>query len=306
MKLGFVSSIMDGWSFEEVIDFAAASGFSCVEIAAWPSGPAERRYAGVSHVDVDRVIDDEAYRAHILDYTNKQGIQISSLAFYPNTMDPDLKKREANIKHLLQVIQASKLLHVGLVTTFIGRNQSLSIEENLKLFGEIWPDIIAYAEENDVNVAIENCPMLFDENQWPGGQNLMTSPMLFRKMFAMIPSKHFGLNFDPSHFVWQNMDYIKPIYEFKDRLMHIHFKDIRVYPERLKECGVMAYPLQYMAPKLPGLGDVDWAAFISALNDVGYRGAACIEVEDRAFEETREDILKSIILSKKYISQYFA
>ena len=153
-------------------------------------------------------------------------------------------------------------------------------------------------------MAIENCPMLFGEDQWPGGQNLMRSPALYRKLFDIIPSPNFGLNFDPSHYVWQQMDYVKTIYDFKDRIFHVHFKDIKLYPEKLAECGVMAYPLDYMSPKLPGLGDVDWAAFISALNDIRYSGDAVIEVEDKAFEDSREDILKSIALSKRYLDNF--
>ena len=156
---------------------------------------------------------------------------------------------------------------------------------------------------NSLN-GIENCPMLFGADQWPGGQNLMTSPVLWRKMFQLIPSPNFGLNFDPSHFVWQQMDYIQPLYEFKDRLFHVHCKDIKLYPEKLAQCGVMAYPLEYMSPKIPGLGDVDWSRYLSALYDVGYDGDVCIEGEDRAFEGSRESILDSIRLSKRYLDQF--
>ncbi|HRX57745.1 MAG TPA: sugar phosphate isomerase/epimerase [Eubacteriales bacterium] len=304
MKLGFVSAIMDGWTFEEVIDFAAAAGFDCLETACWPRGGAERRYAGVSHIDIDRVLEDGEYRAHVLGYAADKGVAICALAFYPNTMDADPEKREANIAHLKKVIRASHLLGVGMVTTFIGRDQHKSVEENIELFRQIWPDLIRYAEENGVQVAIENCPMLFGADQWPGGQNLMTSPVIWRRLFELIPSKNFGLNYDPSHFVWQEMDYIRPIYEFRDRLMQVHFKDVKIFKDRLRECGTMAYPLDYMAPKLPGLGDIDWSAFVSALTDIGYDACACIEIEDRSFEDSRERVLDSIRLSKKYLSQF--
>lgn len=110
--------------------------------------------------------------------------------------------------------------------------------------------------------------------------------------------------YDPSHFVWQMMDYISPIYEFKDRIFHVHFKDIKLYPERLKQTGILAYPLQYMQPKLPGLGDVDWGRYVSALTDIGYDGYACIEVEDRAFEGSREKVENSLVLSKRYLDQF--
>lgn len=304
MKIGYLTSILDGYDFETAVDTAAEMGFECIEVACWPSGGAERRYAGVSHIDAGRVAADEAYRNHILDYTKEKNIQISALAYYPNTMDPDLEKRRENIDHLKKVIKASALLGVNLTNTFIGRDQNKNLEENLEFFEEIWPDIIRYAEENGVRIGIENCPMLFGPDQWPGGQNLMYSPVIWRELFRRIPSPNFGLNFDPSHFVWQGMDYIRPIYEFKDRMFHIHFKDIKLLPDRLEECGCLAYPLDYMIPKIPGLGDVDWGKFVSALTDVGYEGYACIEVEDRAFEGSREKVMKSLLQSKRYIEQF--
>lgn len=303
-QFGLLTAILDGWTYEEAVDIAAGQGFQCLEVACWPAGKAERRYAGVSHIDAERVLEDDAYAKHVTDYIAGKGMHISSLAYYPNTMDPDVAKRTAAIDHLKALIRASARLGVNMVSTFIGRDQAKSEEENIRLFQEIWPPIIKLAEEQGVKVAIENCPMLFGEDQWPGGQNLMRSPALYRKLFDIIPSPNFGLNFDPSHYVWQQMDYVKTIYDFKDRIFHVHFKDIKLYPEKLAECGVMAYPLDYMSPKLPGLGDVDWAAFISALNDIRYSGDAVIEVEDKAFEDSREDILKSIALSKRYLDNF--
>ncbi len=302
MKLGFITAILDGWNFEEMIDTAAQMEFDCVEVACWPRGKAERRYAGVSHIDVDDLSDQKA--AAILETSESKGVAISSLAFYPNPMDGDLVKREASITHLKKVMAASAKLGVNMVTTFIGRDQTRTVEENLELFKEIWPPLIRYAEEQGVKVAIENCPMLFGREQWPGGQNLATSPRIWREMFAIIPSPNFGINYDPSHFVWQMMDYIRPLYEFKDRIFHVHFKDIKLYPEKLNDVGIMAYPLEYMAPKLPGLGDVDWGRFVSALTDIGYDGYACIEVEDRAFEGSREKVLDSLRISRRYMSQF--
>lgn len=304
MKLGFITAILDGWSFEETMEVASNMGFRCVEVACWPQGKAERRYAGVSHINVDDMSAENI--ASIKRTCKDRGIEISSLGFYPNPMDGNLEKRQANIDHLKKVILASSKLGVNLVTTFIGRDQTKTIEENLELFKAIWPPIIRFAEDHGVKVAIENCPMLFGPDQWPGGQNLAISPVIWREMFKIIPSKNFGLNFDPSHFVWQGMDYIKPIYEFKDRLFHVHFKDIKMLSEKLAEVGSTAYPLDYMTPKLPGLGDVNWSKFISALTDIGYDGFACIEVEDKAFEGSREKILESLALSKKYISQFIA
>lgn len=304
MKLGFVSAILDTWTYEEMMDFASDHGFECVEVACWPQGKAERRYAGVSHIDAERVLEDDAYAAHITDYSKEKGVQISSLAYYPNTMDGNLEKRDAAVTHLKNLIQASHKLGIGMVTTFIGRDQTKTVEENLELVKEIWPSIIKLAEENDVKVAIENCPMLFGPDQWPGGQNLMTTPKIWRQVFEILNSDNLGINYDPSHFVWQMIDYIKPIYEFKDKIFHVHYKDIKVYPDRLNDCGIMAYPLDFMSPKLPGLGDVDWGKYVSALTDIGYDGCTCIEVEDKAFEGTKEKVEDSLVLSQRYLRNF--
>ncbi len=302
MKLGFVSAILDQSSFEEVIDTASELGFGCVELACWPQGKAERRYAGVSHLNVDEL--DDKNIAYIKGYCTEKKVAISSLAYYPNAMDADKEKRKVAIEHLKKLIVASSRLGIGLVTTFVGRDQTKTIEENLELFREIWPPIIKLAEENNVKVAIENCPMLFGIEQWPGGQNLATTPNIWRQLFDIIPSKSFGLNYDPSHFVWQMIDYIKPIYEFRDRIFHVHYKDIKVYKDKLDQVGIMAYPLSFMSPKLPGLGDVDWGKYVSALTDIGYDGYTCIEVEDKAFEGSQEAVLNSLKLSKRYMEQF--
>ena len=304
MKLGFVSAILDQSNFEEMMDIASELGFQCVEVACWPQGKAERRYAGVSHIDAERVLADDEYAAHIQEYSKCKNVEISSLAYYPNTMDGDFEKRAAAVEHLKNLIKASAKLGVNMVTTFIGRDQTKNVEENLELVKEIWPPILDTAKEYGVKVAIENCPMLFGPDQWPGGQNLMTTPAIWKKVFDILPYDNFGINYDPSHFVWQMIDYIKPIYEFKDKIFHVHYKDIKVYEDRLNQCGIMAYPLDFMSPKLPGLGDVDWGKYVSALTDIGYDGYTCIEVEDKAFEGSKEKVLDSLNLSKKYMEQF--
>ena len=302
MKLGFVSAILSDYTFEQVIDYASENGFECVELACWPKGKAERRYAGVTHLDVNTL--DDAKVAHVKEYCTKRNVQISALAYYPNTMDPDLEKREAAIAHLFQLIIAANRLGIGMVTTFIGRLPDKSVEENLALYEKIWNPIVRHAEENNVKIAIENCPMLFTNDEWPGGKNLATTPPIWREMFRRIPSVNLGINYDPSHFVWQQIDYIRPIYEFKDRIYHVHYKDIKLMEDKLRDVGIMATPLQYMSPKLPGLGDVDWGKYVSALTDIGYQGCTCIEVEDKAFEGSIERIRESLELSRRYMRQF--
>ncbi|MBO6048432.1 MAG: sugar phosphate isomerase/epimerase [Spirochaetales bacterium] len=304
MKLGFVSAILDGWTYEEMMDVASEMGFQCVEVACWPQGKAERRYAGVSHIDVEKVLEDDSYAEHILDYSRRKKVEISSLAFYPNPLTSDLKKRSETLAHLETLIKASAKLGINMVTTFIGRDQAKTVEENLELVGQIWPPIIKLAEKLKVRIGIENCPMLFGKDQWPGGQNLFTSPANWQKIFDVLKSDNLGINYDPSHFIWQMIDYVKPVRQFKDKIFHVHFKDIKLYRDKLDQVGIMAYPLDFMAPKLPNFGDVDWAAFVGALTDIGYDGYACIEVEDKAFEGSKEKILDSLRISKKYMENF--
>lgn len=302
MQLGLVSAILDQSDFYEMIDIVAENGLECVEVACWPAGKAERRYAGVSHIDTENLTKDQAEKYNA--YAKEKNVAISALAYYPNPLDEDLAKRKQVIDHLYSVIDAAKMMDIHLVTTFIGRMPTKTISENLKEMEKVWKPIIAYAEEQQVKIAIENCPMLFTEDEWPGGQNLMTTPDLFRKIFAILDSEYIGLNFDPSHFVWQQMDYLAPLYEFKDKLFHIHYKDIKLYWNKLQEVGVMATPLEYMSPKLPGLGDVDWGKYVSALTDIGYSGYTCIEVEDRAYEADYEDVKRSIKQSTHYLRNF--
>ena len=303
MKFGLLTAILDGMDFKEVVDFAAENHLECLEVACWPaSGGAKRRYAGVCHIDAEALTPEKA--AEINAYVKEKGVAISSLGYYPNTMDPDLDKRKTYVDHIHALIDASAMLGVNMVTTFLGRDPKKTVEENLELVKEVWPPILRHAEEKGVKIAIENCPMWFTKDEWPGGQNLMTSPANWRKVFEVLPSPNFGINYDPSHFVWQQIDYIKPLYEFRDKIFHVHYKDIKLYADKLADVGVMAYPLEYMTPKLPGLGDVDWGKYVSALTDIRYDGYSVIEVEDKAFEGSLEDAKKAVLLSAKYLRNF--
>jgi sugar phosphate isomerase/epimerase len=302
MKFGLLSAIFAEYSFEQVIDYASQNGLECVELACWPEGKSERRYAGVTHIDADDLSEEKI--SYIKEYCKNKNVEISSLGYYPNPLDPDIEKRNIYVNHIEKLIDASSALDINMVTTFIGRDSSKTVEENLAMLPEVWKPILNYAEKKNVKIAIENCPMLFTLDEWPGGKNLMTSPAIWEKVFDILDSENLGLNFDPSHFVWQQMDYIKPIYAFKNKMFHIHFKDIKLYPDKLDNVGVMAAPLEYMSPKIPGLGDIKWDKFVSALTDIGYNGHAVIEIEDKAFESSQEDILKAINQSIRYLKQF--
>jgi sugar phosphate isomerase/epimerase len=304
MKLGFVSAILPDLSLREVVTFAREAGYSCVEIMCWPVSKAERRYAGVTHIDVATLTKSHA--DDIQEVFEGAGVELSGLGYYPNPLSGDRDEAQACIKHLQKVIRAAPLLGCNRVNTFVGRDWTKSVDDNWPQFRKVWKPLLALAEQQQVFIGIENCPMSFTRDEWPGGKNLAVSPAIWRRMFEEFPTKHFGLNFDPSHFVWQHMDYLKPLSEFKDRLFHMHAKDVRIDRERLDSVGILATPLEYHVPKLPGLGEVNWGRFFSVLGDVGYTGPVCVEVEDRAFEGSLESRQAALHQSATYLRNFVA
>jgi len=302
LDLGFVSAILADKSFEEVIDFASTHHFKCVEMMCWPKGKSERRYAGVTHIDTGSL--DESRIDGINSYLKSKGVYISGLGYYPNPLDSDAEQASVYIEHLKKLIVTASKLGVPVVNTFVGRDPARSVEYNLGRFAEVWPEIVKHAEKYHIKIGIENCPMLFTADEWPGGKNLAISPAIWDKMFSLIPSESFGLNYDPSHLIWMRMDEVQPIYDFSERLYHIHLKDAKVYLDKLNKVGIMGYPLEYHSPKIPGLGDVRWGDFFSALTSVGYRGPVCIEVEDKAYEGSSDDIITAILTSRNYLNQF--
>jgi sugar phosphate isomerase/epimerase len=302
MQLGFVSAIVPDLAFDEVLAFAGATGYDCVEVMCWPKGAADRRYAGVTHIDVNAL--DASALARIQNQLASTGVAISGLGYYPNLLTPDDEESKAGASHLKQVIRAAQTLKLPVVGTFIGRDWTRSVDDNWPRFRAVWPDLIKFAEDHGIRIAIENCPMLFTRDEWPGGKNLGSSPALWRRMFDEIPSPNFGLNYDPSHLVWQQMDYIKPLRDFKSRIFRVHLKDARVDQDRLDDVGVLAHPLEYHSPKLPGLGDVNWGRFLSVLGDTGYDGPICVEVEDRAYEANLDARKRALVQSHNYIRQF--
>lgn len=302
MQLGFVSAILPDLDLDGVLAMAAREGYDCVEVMCWPSGKAERRYAGVTHLDVTDS-SDAAVEA-VRNLVERHGIAISGLGYYPNVLSSDPVESERTIAHLRRVIEMAGRLGLGRVNTFIGRDPAKSLDDNWSRMLAVWVPMSRFAEDHDVRLGIENCPMLFTGDEWPGGKNLATSPAIWRRLFRELDSPAIGLNYDPSHLVWQQMDCVKPIREFATHLVHVHAKDARVDRDKLNDVGILAHPNEYHAPKLPGLGDVDWGAFFAALTDVGYTGPVCVEVEDRAYEGNLERRVASLRQSATFLRNY--
>lgn len=297
MKLGLHTAILAEYSFEQVVDYASAVGFRSLEVCCWPKEKAARRYAGVSHINVEGMTQAEADR--YMGYARGKGMEIAALAYFPNPLSDDPGTAVRSRAHLYKVIDGAALMGVPLVTTFIGKDKTKTVEENLELMEEVWPPILQYAEGKGIKIAIENCPMYFTKDEWPGGNNLATTPQVWRRMFAM--GSNIGLCFDPSHMILLGMNVYKPVVEFADRIFHVHFKDLHIDQEKVEEYGRFTYPGLWHTPKLPGYGDVDFPKLITKLHETGYRGSACLECEDRAFEGSMEDTREGIEIAYRYL-----
>lgn len=304
MQLGFLTAILPDLNLDEVLEIAGKIGYECLEVCCWPPSKAERRYSGITHIDVQQMMASDNGVENVQQRFSAKQIQISGLGYYPNPLTPDADESSLSVTHLHHVIEAAQALGVNRVNTFVGRDWTASVEDNWPRFIETWTPLIEFAAKCGVRIGIENCPMIFTADEWPGGKNLASNPAMWRRMFEAIPDPHFGLNYDPSHMVWQRMDYLKPMREFASRISHVHAKDVRVDQHLLDDVGCLAHPNLYHSPKLPGMGDVDWGKFFSVLTDVGYDGPVCVEVEDRAYEGTLEDRVRALQQSYNYLRQF--
>lgn len=303
MQLGFVSAILGDLKLEEVLALAADEGFRCVELMCWPPGRADRRYAGVTHLDVTNFTDDRA--EHVRGLVELHGVKISGLGYYPNPLDADPEHRRAVCEHLIKVIRAAPKIGVSVVNTFIGRDHTKCVADTLAQVPEVWLPIVREAKAAGVRIGIEHCPMLFSSDEWPGGKNVACTPQAWRHLFAAfdaVAPGTVGLNFDPSHLVWQFIDCGRALRDFGPHLVHVHAKDERIDRDRLYQVGVMGQG--WHVPKLPGLGDVNWGEFFAALTDTGYKGPVCVEVEDRAYEGSLAERKRALRQSRKFLEQF--
>ncbi len=302
MKLGLLTAPFPQTPLEEVADWAAANGFETLEVCCWPPDEgAARRYAGICHVNVDGL--SEAQAQEIVADLAERGVGISGLGYYPNPLHPDADHREMVQNHVRKVITAASYMGVDVVNTFIGGDAHKTQLENWEAAKPVWQPIVDHATDAGVKIAIENCPMLFSNDEWPGGHNLAYSPAMWRTMLEEFGDT-VGLNLDPSHLVWQMIDIPRVIDEFGDRIYHIHAKDLEINREGLYEHGIMSAGIGWQVPRMPGLGDVDWAAFFSALYRVGYNDVICVEHEDRRFEGSDELIKRGFLLARDQLAPY--
>jgi len=294
MKLGLLTAPFPRRSLEQVAAWAAGEGFEMLEVACWPAAGAERRrYAGTSHIDVARLDPDR-----VRDVLDRHGLEISSLAYYPNNLHPDAKERRAANTHLRKVIDTAAKLGVPTVGTFVGRDKTKNVRENFREFRKVWPRLVEHAESRGVKIAIENCPMIFSDDEWPGGTNLAATPAAWDEMFATVGSPSFGLNLDPSHLVWLMIDVERAVRDYAGKIFHVHAKDLEIDRDGLYRNGTLSLGIGWQVPRLPGLGEVRWERFIAALYRAGYDGVVSVEHEDRTFEGTEELVKRGFLIAR--------
>jgi sugar phosphate isomerase/epimerase len=300
VKLGLMTAAFGRVSLEKIAAWSAGNGYQMLEIACWPAAGSERRrYSGVSHIDVQRFDP-----GRVRDLLDRHGLEISSLAYYPNNLHPDPAERRAANTHLKKVVDAAARLGVATVGTFVGRDKTKNVPDNFREFRRVWPRLVAYAESRGVRIAIENCPMIFSWDEWPGGTNLASTPAAWDEMFTIVPSESFGLNLDPSHLVWLMIDYERAARDYAQRLFHVHAKDMEIDRDGLYRNGTLSLGMGWQIPRLPGLGEVDWGRFIGTLYRVGYDGVVSVEHEDRAFEKTQDLVERGFLIARDALRPY--
>lgn len=302
MKLGILTAPFPTTGLTGVVDWAAASGFTALEIACWPAtGGQARRYAGTSHIDVDGMTSARANE--ISGAVRAKGIAISGLGYYPNPLHAEAEHRERVIGHLKKVITAAAMMRVPVVNTFLGGDPMLTVDQNWQRATEIFPAIVSHARDNGVTLAIENCPMIFSRDEWPGGHNIAYSPKIWRRIFELW-GDGIGMNYDPSHLVWQMIDNARFIREFGSRIVHVHAKDLMIDRDGLYENGILSVGIGWQVPRMPGLGDINWADIFAGLYRAGYDGPIIIEHEDRTFEGSDDKVKRGFLLARDVLSPF--
>lgn len=302
MKLGILTAAFPGAKLTDVADWTVMSGFTAMEIACWPAtGGESRRYAGTSHIDVEGMTKVRA--SEIAGAIREKRIVISGLGYYPNPLHAEAEHRERVIGHLKKVITAAGLMKVPVVNTFLGGDRTLTVDQNWERATRIFPDIVKHARDNGVILAFENCPMIFSKDEWPGGHNIAYSPKIWRRIFETW-GNDVGMNYDPSHLVWQMIDNARFIGEFGSRMVHVHAKDLMIDRDGLYENGIMSVGIGWQVPRMPGLGDINWAESFAGLYRTGYDGPIIIEHEDRTFEGTDENVKRGFLLARDILSPF--
>lgn len=294
MKLGFVTACLPELSLPEVVSWASGAGYDSLEVSAWPvTGP------GPSHLDVATM--DVAAAGEISTLFTGAGIELSAIGYYANNLHGDPEVRSQTHEHLRRCVDAAALLGVPYVGTFIGRNTTLPVLENLREAERVLPPLVAYAADRGVSLVVENCPMEgWHPDGYPG--NLAYSPELWEWMFGL----GFYLNFDPSHLVWLGIDPVDALRPYVGRVLHAQAKDTEVDASARTRYSVFGrsidraneWDVGWWRYRVPGRGQVDWRAVIDALDEGGFTGHVAVEHEDPIWGGSPERVQRGLEIAR--------
>ncbi|MGX7672083.1 sugar phosphate isomerase/epimerase family protein [Plantactinospora sp. DSM 117369] len=298
MKLGLLTACLPGEPLDAIAGWAAGHGYQGLEVAAWPREP-DRPWQA-SHLDVDRFDAAEAERVRAL--LAGHGLSVSAVAYYENNLHGDPVTRDRIHRHLRRCVDAAALLGCEHVGTFVGRDVTRTVTENLRLGEEILPPLVAYAADRGVRLVVENCPM---EGWHPDGYpaNLAYSPELWDWLGGL----GLFLNFDPSHLVWLGIDPVAALTGHLDLVRHVQAKDVQVDAAARNRFGVFGQLVGKPSPwtsgwwryRVPGLGEVDWRRLVDVLYEGGYPGFVSVEHEDPVWSGSPERVRQGLVIAER-------
>jgi sugar phosphate isomerase/epimerase len=300
MRLGLLTACLPGDSVEEIAAWAGGHGYAALEVAAWPRR--RGRDWEASHLDVASFGESDA--AAVRETFDRHGLEISAIAYYENNLHQDLGVREATHDHLRRCVDAAALLDVGLVGTFVGRDVTRTVADNLALAEKVLPPLVEYAAARDVRLVVENCPM---EGWHPDGYpaNLAYSP----ELWGWLAELGLWLNYDPSHLVWLGIDPLAALDAHVDRVLHVQAKDVEVDASARDRYGVFGRVVDrepwvsgWWRYRIPGLGEVDWRRLVDRLHQAGYDGVVSVEHEDPVWSGDPERVRRGLAVAERTLA----
>ncbi|WP_239313662.1 sugar phosphate isomerase/epimerase [Frankia sp. Cj3] len=297
MQLGFFTDCLPNLDLSSVAGWAKQAGYQALEIAAWPRA-GEGRGTHASHLDVTDPGCAETTAAILAEH----GLVASAIGYYENNLHHDADQRRRIHRHLAACIDAAAALSVPCVTTFVGRDTTRTVRENLALAGPALRPLVDHAGERGVKLAVENCPM---EGWHPDGYpaNLAYSP----ELWEWAASLGFHLNYDPSHLLWLGIDPVQALRAHLDWVVHVQAKDTQVDVHARTRYGVFGKTVERHHPfdagwwryRVPGLGDADWRRLVDLLHEAGYSGVVAVEHEDPVWQGSEQRIKRGLRIAHR-------
>ena len=287
VKIGFATLVgIEPTPLPDLLPQARKLGLEAVEINAGPGFRpiGDAGYGG--HIDLAAVAGGEV--GPVRELLAEHGLSVTAIAPMLNLLTPDRSRREQRIDAVKQAMDAAVALGTDVVVTYGGSTAGMhflglpavgpdhptnKLAENVQAFREVYTPLAAYAEERGVKIAFETAP------RGGGEGNVAHSPALWDIIFSEVPSPALGLSFDPGHLVWLQIPDIPGVVRaYGERIYHVDGKDAEVLPAALAKQGITGNA--WWRYRLPGQGQANWPAILSALRDVGYAGGLSIENED--------------------------